>query len=129
MTITFEPRRVRNSSHAYHGEHRLGTGREAPSSRLKVTVRIEENLQAARIEVRGVVTPENLRALYVVARRTSTLLPGREIILDLTRARAALEAITALHDPDQLPQLTGSGTSNTPCRLRVMDPMGAGSHR
>jgi hypothetical protein len=92
-------------------------------SRLKVTVRIEENLQTARIEVRGSVTRENLRALYVVARRTSAMLPGREIILDLTHARAAIEAIVELHDPDQLLQLIGAGAGQEPCRLSVVDPV------
>ncbi|WP_247048080.1 hypothetical protein [Arthrobacter rhizosphaerae] len=91
-------------------------------SRLKVTVRIQENLQTARIEVRGSVTRENLRALYVVARRTSVMLPGREIILDLTHARAAVEAILELHDPDRLLRVIGADDNKEPCRIRVLDP-------
>lgn len=93
------------------------------NSRLKVTVRIQENLQTARIEVRGSVTRDNLRALYVVARRTSAMLPGREIVLDLTHARAAIEAILELHDPDQLLRVIGADDSKEPCRLRVLDPI------
>jgi hypothetical protein len=96
---------------------------ESANSKLKVMVRIDSNLETARIEVRGIVTPENLRALYVVARRTSAMLPGREIVLDLTKARAAVEAIALLHDQEQLSRLTTDGTSNKPCRLRVMDPV------
>lgn len=97
---------------------------QAGNSRLKVTVRIEANLQTARIEVRGSVTRDNLRALYVVARRTSAMLPGREIILDLTHARAAVEAILELHDPDQLLRVIGADdNSKEPCRLRVLDPL------
>ncbi|WP_461164295.1 hypothetical protein [Arthrobacter sp. R4-81] len=93
------------------------------SSRLKVTVRIDANLQTARIEVRGSVTRENLRALYVVARRTSAMLPGRDIILDLTHARAAVEAILELHDPDQLLRVIAADDSKEPCRLSVLDPV------
>ena len=72
--------------------------------------------------MRGTVTAANIRALYIIARRARTLLPGREIVLDLTRARAVEEAITALHDPAQLTELSGEGTSEHPCRLSILDP-------
>ena len=79
-------------------------------------------MERACIEVRGTLTPANIRALYVVARRARTLLPGKEIVLDLSMARAAMETITALHDPAQLTQLSGEGTSEKPCRLSILDP-------
>jgi hypothetical protein len=96
--------------------------RTATHHRLKVLVHIDPNMERARIEVRGTVTAANIRALYIIARRARTLLPGREIVLDLTRARAVEEAITALHDPAQLTELSGEGTSERPCRLSILDP-------
>ncbi|MET3936896.1 hypothetical protein [Arthrobacter sp. OAP107] len=94
----------------------------ASHHRLKVVVHIDANMERACIEVRGTLTPANIRALYVVARRARTLLPGKEIILDLSMARAAMDTITALHDPAQLNQLSGEGTSEKPCRLSILDP-------
>ncbi|MBT2551147.1 hypothetical protein [Arthrobacter sp. ISL-65] len=94
----------------------------ASHHRLKVVVHIDANMERACIEVRGTLTPANIRALYVVARRARTLLPGKEIILDLSMARAAMDTITSLHDPAQLTQLSGEGTSEKPCRLSILDP-------
>ena len=96
--------------------------RTSSHHRLKVVVHIDANMERACIEVRGTLTPANIRALYVVARRARTLLPGKEIILDLSMARAAMDIITALHDPAQLTQLSGEGTSEKPCRLSILDP-------
>lgn len=90
--------------------------------RLKIVVHIDSNMERACIEVRGTLTPANIRALYVIARRARTLLPGKEIVLDLTVARAAGETITALHDPVQITELSGEGTSEKPCRLSILDP-------
>lgn len=94
----------------------------ASHHRLKVVVHIDANMERACIEVRGTLTPANIRALYVVARRARTLLPGKEIILDLSMARATMDTISALHDPAQLTQLSGEGTSEKPCRLSILDP-------
>jgi hypothetical protein len=94
----------------------------ASHHRLKVVVHIDANMERACIEVRGTLTPANIRALYVVARRARTLLPGKEIILDLSMARAAMDTITALHDAAQLTELSGEGTSGKPCRLSILDP-------
>jgi hypothetical protein len=94
----------------------------ASHHRLKVVVHIDANMERACIEVRGTLTPANIRALYVVARRARTLLPGKEIILDLSMARAAMDTITALHAPAQLTELSGEGTSEKPCRLSILDP-------
>ena len=90
--------------------------------RLKIVVHIDSNMERACIEVRGTLTPANIRALYVIARRARTLLPGKEIVLDLTMARAAMETITALHDPAQITELSGEGTSDKPCLLSILDP-------
>jgi len=98
--------------------------------RLKIHVHIDDHLQTASIEVRGTLTVANLRALYVVARRTSALLPGREIVVDLTHARAATEAVNVLHDPVQLNNLAiTSGNKGLLCPLRILDPPHShGSH-
>ena len=96
--------------------------RTAAHHRLKIVVHIDSNMERACIEVRGTLTPANIRALYVIARRARTLLPGKEIILDLTMARATMETITALHDPAQITELSGEGTSDRPCRLNILDP-------
>ncbi|MDQ4047032.1 MAG: hypothetical protein M3127_06660 [Actinomycetota bacterium] len=91
--------------------------------RLKIHVHIDDRLQTASIEVRGTLTAANLRALYVIARRTSALLPGREIVIDLTHARAAPEAVNVLHDPVQLNNLAiTSGNKGLLCPLRILDP-------
>lgn len=90
--------------------------------RLKIVVHIDSNMERACIEVRGTLTPVNIRALYVIARRARTLLPGKEIVLDLTMARAAMETIEALHDPVHITELSGEGTSDKPCRLSILDP-------
>ena len=94
----------------------------ATHHRLKIVVHIDSNMERACIEVRGTLTPANIRALYIVAKRARTLLPGKEIVLDLTRARATTETITALHDPVQITELSGEGTADKPCRLSILDP-------
>lgn len=98
--------------------------------RLKIHVHIDDRLQTASIEVRGTLTVANLRALYVIARRTSALLPGREIVIDLSHARAATEAVNVLHDPVQLNNLAiTSGNKGLLCPLRILDPTYShGSH-
>jgi hypothetical protein len=116
---------TRNSVLSRHGAL-TSANRETSDHRLKVVVRIDADLKTARIEVRGIVTPANLRALYVVARRTSALLPGKEIIIDLARARVADPAIEQLRRSARLSRLaSGVDGSEVPCRLSIVDPTGA----
>lgn len=113
---------TRSSVLSRHGGM-TSTGREVSDHRLKVVVRIDADLERAHIEVRGIVTAANLRALYVIARRTSSLLPGREIIIDLARARVAHPAIEQLHQSALRSRLSSAvGSSDVPCRLRIVDP-------
>lgn len=101
----------------------MAVDRTVIQHRLKIHVHIDDRLQTASIEVRGTLTVANLRALYVIARRTSALLPGREIVIDLSHARAATEAINVLHDPVQLNNLAiTSGNKGLLCPLRILDP-------
>lgn len=98
--------------HHHNGEHRL-----------KVLIRIDADTESARIEVRGVVTAANVRALYVVARRVSAKLPGHEIVIDLAHALVSAAAIEELRDRARLSQLSsGVDAAETPCRLRIVDP-------
>jgi hypothetical protein len=90
-------------------------------ARLKVAVRIAADMRTAHIAVLGLVTPLNVRALSVIVRRTIALLPGREIVLDLTHARAA--QIEELNDPRQFVRLVGGGHDPAhPCPLRILNP-------
>lgn len=92
--------------------------------RLKITIRIDKRAETSCIEVHGVVTAANIRALYVVCRRVSTKLPGHETVVDLTRARVSAAAIHELRECARL-SLVSSGidASETPCRLRIVDPL------
>lgn len=91
--------------------------------RLKISIRIDERREIARIEVHGVVTAANIRALYVVCRRVTTKLPGHETVIDLARARVSAAAINELRECARLSLLSsGIDASETPCRLRIVDP-------
>jgi hypothetical protein len=91
--------------------------------RLKVTVRIDDHLETSRIEVHGVVTAANIRALYVVCRRVATKLPSHEIVIDLARARVSSAAIDELRERARRSVLaSGIDASETPCQLRIVDP-------
>jgi hypothetical protein len=91
--------------------------------RLKVTVRIDDRLETSRIEVRGVVTAANIRALYVVCRRVTTKLPRHEIVIDLAHARVSAAAIDELRErARQSVVSSGIDASEMPCRLRIIDP-------
>jgi hypothetical protein len=101
-----------STTHYEHSEHRL-----------KIVVRIEADLEAASIEVRGVVTGASLRALYVVARRTTSLLHGKELTIDLSRARVTYTVLEQLHECARLSRLaSGVDRSVVPCRVKIVDP-------
>lgn len=91
--------------------------------RLKITIRIDERLEISRIEVHGVVTAANIRALFVVCRRVTRKLPGYETVIDLARARVSAAAINELRECARLSLLSsGTDAPETPCRLRIVDP-------
>jgi hypothetical protein len=100
------------TAHYEHSDHRL-----------KIMVRIEADLEAAGLEVRGVVTGANLRALFVVARRTTALLHDKELTIDLSRARVTESVLEQLHECARLSRLaTGVDASEVFCRVRIVDP-------
>lgn len=91
--------------------------------RMKVLIRIDSVAESARVDVRGVVTPANIRALYVVCRRVAAKLPGYEIVINLAHARVTADAIEELHEHARRSVVSsGIDASVTPCRLRIVDP-------
>lgn len=91
--------------------------------RIKVVIRIHPTDESARVEVRGVVTTANIRALYVVCRRVTSKLAGYEVIVDLTHARVTGAAIDELREHARQSMVSsGIDASVTPCRLRIVDP-------
>jgi hypothetical protein len=102
-------------------DSRTQTHLKAP--RLKVTIRIDDHHETSRIEVHGVVTAANIRALYVVCRRVAAKLPHHEIVIDLAHARVSAAAIEELRERARRSLLSsGIDASETPCRLRIVDP-------
>jgi hypothetical protein len=98
----------------------------AASRKLKVLVRLDTTMQSARIQVGGTVTIQNLKALYAIARRTNSLVPGMEIVVDLSKAHAGAEALADLHTAVErgcLPEK--SDPLHSECRLQVLEPLAA----
>ncbi|MEO5780683.1 MULTISPECIES: hypothetical protein [Arthrobacter] len=92
--------------------------------RLSVIIRIDAEAGSTRIEVHGVVTAANVRALYVVARRVAHKLPDHEIVIDLAHSRVSEPAIDELRERARLSLIySGIDASETPCRLRLVDPL------
>ena len=106
---------TRNSAYYAHPSH--------GDPRIKVLIRIDALEESARVDVRGVVTPANIRALYVVCRRVAAKLPGYEIVVNLAHARVTADAIEELHEHARRSVVSsGIDASVTPCRLRIVDP-------
>ncbi|QDW31112.1 hypothetical protein FFF93_016095 [Arthrobacter sp. KBS0702] len=102
---------------AYHAHPSHG------DPRIKVVIRIDSAEESARVEVRGVVTTANIRALYVVCRRVTSKLASYEIVVDLAHARVTAAAFEELREhARQSIVSSGIDTSVTPCRLRIVDP-------
>lgn len=92
-------------------------------SKLKFLIRLDVDMNGARIQVRGRVTERNLGAVYAVARRTSTLVSGLAVVLDLRHAAVGTIPLAELRSACQsgeLPSVTGS--ASTPCRLEILEP-------
>jgi hypothetical protein len=92
-------------------------------SKLKFLIHLDVDMSAARIQVRGRVTERNLGAVYAVARRTSTIVSGLAVVLDLRQAAVGMIPLRELRSACQsgeLPSATGAAT--TPCRLEILEP-------
>jgi hypothetical protein len=113
--VTHRHHGTRSSAYYAHPSH--------GDPKIKVLIRIDAVEESARVDVRGVVTPANIRALYVVCRRVAAKLPGYEIVVNLTHARVTADAIEELHEHARHSVMSsGIDASVTPCRLRIVDP-------
>ena len=98
-------------------------------SKLRVAVRFDLETRQARLVVRGRVTAENSRVLYVLAKRANSALPGLGVVLDLQKASVAEDALAGFvrcSETGALPLLTGRRSSQesfTPGQLRILAPV------
>jgi hypothetical protein len=77
----------------------------------------------ARIEIRGAVDARNVQALYVVAKRTNSITPGLDIVLDLKRATVVPEVMEELMRYAEARQLPARiDPAQAECRLNVSAP-------
>lgn len=95
--------------------------------KLRVAIRLDVDLRQARLEVRGRVTEQNSRVLYVLARRANAALPGLNVVLDLRKARVSPDAMAGLFrssETGDLPVLTGGLVRETfaPRQLSILTP-------
>lgn len=96
-------------------------------SKLRVAVRFDLNVRQARLVVRGRVTEQNSRVLYVLARRANASLPGLAVVLDLRKASATEAALADLlrsSETGALPVLAGNTAGETlaPRQLSILAP-------
>lgn len=102
--------------------HSNGTG-PAMRSKLKFLIRLDVDMSGARIQVRGRVTERNLGAVYAVARRTSTIISGLAVVLDLRQAAVGMIPLGELRSVCQSGELpSATGSAPTPCRLEILEP-------
>lgn len=78
--------------------------------KLRVAIQFGIDLRQVRLVVRGRVTEQNSKVLYVLARRANATLPGLLVVLDLHLATITAAALTELRRSSEtgaLPLLTG----------------------
>lgn len=95
--------------------------------RLRVAIRLDLDRRQARVVVRGRVTEQNCRVLYVLARRANSAHPGLNVVLDLTMASStdgALASLARSSETGELPVLTGGPAAETlaPRQLSILAP-------
>ncbi|MCC3276138.1 MULTISPECIES: hypothetical protein [unclassified Arthrobacter] len=95
--------------------------------KLRVAIRLDLDLQQARLVVHGRVTDQNCRVLYVLARRANATLPGLNVVLDLRRAvvtESAMAGLTRSSETGELPVLTGRPETEAlaPRQLSILAP-------
>ncbi|WP_139005469.1 hypothetical protein [Arthrobacter crystallopoietes] len=91
-----------------------------------MNVRLDTDLRSTHIHVIGLVTPNNLQALYAIARRANTLQPGMNIFIDLSRARVKDEALADLQHvarSHRLPRKLDPQSDR--CQIRIVEPTAA----
>jgi hypothetical protein len=93
------------------------------NGKLSVVVRVDLEGATTRIGVKGRVNSRNVQALPALARRAGSLVPGTEVIIDLSRADAAPEALALLNDcaeSGHLPEIIDPAQAEY--RLQVIAP-------
>lgn len=94
--------------------------------KLRVVIQLDIDLRQIRLVVRGRVTEQNSRALYVLARRANATLPGLNVLLDLHQATTTPGALSELRRTSEtgaLPLLGGRGTAAlAPRQLSILAP-------
>ncbi|HET8795007.1 MAG TPA: hypothetical protein VFM62_01375 [Arthrobacter sp.] len=112
--------------HRFHRDRpvRLPWEESRRNPRLNVLVGVNLDGGTIRIVVRGTVTDQNLRAVYVLAKRANAVAEDLDIIVDFRDAAVEsgpLEEILAVSREGLLP---GSvDPYETPCRLLVLQPV------
>ncbi len=96
------------------------------NNKLHVLVRVDLDGAWARVEAMVEVTVGSVQALYVVARRANALMPGLPLMLDLSHALVARDALEELHACSESGHLpTRSDPLQPDCRLSILDPEGS----
>lgn len=94
--------------------------------KLRVAVRFGIDLRQVRLVVRGRVTEQNSKVLYVLARRANATLPGLDVVLDLHLATITTAALTQLRNSSEtgaLPLISGQAEETlAPRQLRILAP-------
>ncbi len=95
--------------------------------KLRVVIKLDIDGRQVRLEVRGRVTVQNSKVLYVLARRANTAVPGLDVVLDLRKARVGAEAMAGLNrcsETGKVPVLTGALVEETfaPRQLSILNP-------
>lgn len=95
----------------------------ATRSKLKFLIHLDVDMSEARIQILGRVTELNLAAVYTVVRRTSTMVSGPAVVLDLRQAAVGVIPLGDLRSACQSGQLPATtGSAPTPCRLEILEP-------
>lgn len=98
-------------------------GSNIMTSKIQVLVRIDLDSARVRVQARGAVTGKNVQALYVVARRANSLMPTPTLILDVSHARVAGDALEELHSCSKDGRLpVRIDPLQSACRISVLDP-------
>ncbi|UWX96456.1 hypothetical protein N2K95_12405 [Arthrobacter zhaoxinii] len=95
--------------------------------KLRVGIRFDLDRRMARLEVRGRVTEQNSRVLYVLVRRANTALPGLTVLLDLRRATVTEDAMAGLVRSSEtgslpVPVVHIKGGTLAPRQLSILAP-------
>ena len=98
-------------------------GRCIVNPKIHVQVRIDLDGTRVRLLVRGEVTAGSVQALYVLARRANSLMPGLALMIDISRARVAPDALEELHACSAAAHLpVHIDMLQSECQLIILDP-------